>query len=125
MNRQFKSTDFNYTFKIIMIGDAGVGKTSIMYKYIQGIDHHNSGITLGVEFGSKTIDMNNEIVKVHIWDTSGQEKFRSITRSYYRSAAGCVVVYDITNERSFQNIKSWLNDHVAPSAQSRNLLSSN
>lgn len=110
MNRQFKSMDFNYTLKIILIGDAGVGKTSLLYTYVYDIDQYKAGITLGVEFGSKTIVINNDIVKVHIWDTSGQERFRSITRSYYRSAAGCIVVYDITDYVSFQNAKKWLNE---------------
>ena len=110
MQSQFKSMDFQYTFKIIIVGDAGVGKTSLMYKYIYGTEQHHSDITIGVEFGSNTIELKGEVVKVHIWDTSGQERFRSITRSYYRSAAGCVVVYDITNYKSFQNVKNWLND---------------
>lgn len=117
-----KSMEFNYVFKIVMIGDAGVGKTSLMYKYVYGNPPLTSEITLGVELGSKIIEMPgvDQKVKLHIWDTSGQEKFRSITRSYYRGAAGCVVMYDVTSRRSFYNVTRWLEDvrSLTPHSQS-------
>lgn len=107
-----QSMEFNYLFKLVMIGDAGVGKTSLMYNYVYGIVPKNTTITIGVELGSRVIEMtpNDQKVKLHIWDTSGQEKFHSITRSYYRGAAGCLVLYDVTSRTSFNHVVNWVND---------------
>jgi small GTP-binding protein len=93
-----------------MIGDAGVGKTTLLYKYLHGSVPHDTDMTIGVDFGSKMVDIEDAKVKLHIWDTSGQEKFRSITRSYYRCAAGGIVLYDITNRKSFENVRRWIED---------------
>lgn len=108
----FKSMEFNYVVKLVMIGDAGVGKTSLMYNYVYGSVPQETGITLGVELGSRVIDVgrDDQKVKLHIWDTSGQEKFRSITRSYYRGAAGCLVLYDVTSRASFNHVIDWVNE---------------
>lgn len=104
--------DFNYVFKVVMVGEAGVGKTSLMYNYVYGSPPAESRITIGVEVGSRIIEMSHDDqkVKLHIWDTSGQEKFRSITRSYYRGAAGCIVLYDVTRRSSFNRVLDWVND---------------
>jgi len=67
-------------------------------------------LTIGVEFGSRSIDLNGEQIKLQVWDTAGQEKFRSITRTYYRGAAGCFLVYDVTRRESFENLSLWLSD---------------
>lgn len=116
----FRSMEFNYTFKLIMIGDAGVGKTSLMYNYVYGAVPKEASITIGVELGARVIDIQGQSqrAKLHIWDTSGQEKFRSITRSYYRGAAGCLVLYDVTSRASFNHVREWLKDvrSVAPSS---------
>lgn len=89
---------FDYSFKFIFVGDTAVGKTSILSQFL---NHHfdtNHEITIGVEFGSKTIMVNRQNIKLQIWDTAGQEEFRSITRSYYRSSAAALVVYDVTRK---------------------------
>jgi small GTP-binding protein len=103
--------NYKYMFKIIMIGDAGVGKTTLMFRYLYEKFLYAVDTTIGVEFGSKITTVENVPVKLQLWDTSGQEKFRSITRCYYRGAAGCLLVYDITSWVSFSNILAWLSDY--------------
>lgn len=121
MLNSHKSMDFNYTFKLVMIGDAGVGKTSMMYNYVYGAPPKELKITIGVDFGCKVITIDDDQpVKLHIWDTSGQEKFRSITRTYYRGVAGCLVLYDVTSRKSFEHVAHWLRDvrDLSPNAHS-------
>lgn len=106
--------DFNYVFKLATVGDSGVGKTSIMYNFVHGAAPADTNITVGVEFGSRCLEVGPwpyaQNVKMQVWDTSGQEKFRSITRSYYRGVAGCLVVYDVTSRASFDHVQGWLNE---------------
>jgi len=99
-------------FKLVLLGDAAVGKSSLLVRLTDQRFLANPDPTLGVEFGSKLISIPDEdkIVKLQCWDTAGTESFRSITRSYYRGAAGCLLVYDVTNRKSFVNTKSWLAD---------------
>ncbi|KAL4068196.1 P-loop containing nucleoside triphosphate hydrolase protein [Scleroderma citrinum] len=106
------SITWHYVLKFIITGDAAVGKSSLL---VQLTDHRfltNPDPTLGVEFGSKLIEIpeQGKVIKLQCWDTAGSEKFRSITRSYYRGAAGCLLVYDVTNRASFLNARSWLAD---------------
>lgn len=101
---------YNYLFKIIVIGDTYVGKSCLTLRFINDEYRHSHESTIGVEFGTKTITIDDKKIKLQIWDTAGQEIFRSITRSYYRSSAGAILVFDLTNKISFQNIKRWLND---------------
>ena len=97
-------------FKIIVIGDSGVGKSCFLLQFTDGDfkDEHN--VTIGVEFGAKIIDIKGKSVKLQIWDTAGQESFRAITRTFYRNAEGVVLMYDITRSESFQNLKDWLGE---------------
>jgi len=103
---------WHYVFKFIITGDAAVGKSSLLTRLTDQRFLANPDPTLGVEFGSKliTIPEENKVVKLQCWDTAGQESFRSITRSYYRGAAGCLLVYDVTSRKSFENVRNWLAD---------------
>ncbi|CAK8672390.1 ras-related protein Rab-8A-like [Clavelina lepadiformis] len=99
---------YDYLFKLLLIGDSGVGKTCVLFRFSE--DHFNSTFisTIGIDFKIRTIDMDGKKVKLQIWDTAGQERFRTITTAYYRGAMGIMLVYDITNEKSFDNIKNWI-----------------
>jgi len=104
--------NWDYVLKFIICGDAGVGKSSLLVRLTDQRFLANTEPTLGVEFGSKliTIPEEGKTVKLQCWDTAGTESFRSITRSYYRGAAGCLLVYDVTNRTSFTDARSWLAD---------------
>jgi len=101
---------WHYVFKFVITGDAAVGKSSLLTQLTDQRFLANPDPTLGVEFGSKLITLpdDDKVVKLQCWDTAGQESFRSITRSYYRGAAGCLLVYDVTSRKSFLNARSWL-----------------
>lgn len=103
---------WHYVFKFIITGDAAVGKSSLLVRLTDQRFLANPDPTLGVEFGSKLIEIADEgkVVKLQCWDTAGTESFRSITRSYYRGAAGCLLVYDVTSRPSFEHLRSWLAD---------------
>jgi len=103
---------WHYVFKFVIVGDAGVGKSSLLIRLTDQRFQNNTDPTLGVEFGSKLITIAEEekVVKLQCWDTAGTEAFRSITRSYYRGAAGCLLVYDVTSRASFENCRTWLTD---------------
>lgn len=99
-----------YIFKFIIIGDMGVGKSCLMQRFTDDRFKTDLPHTIGVEFGTTIVDINNELVKLQIWDTAGQERFRSVTRGYYRGAAGALLVYDVTRRATFSHIGSWLAD---------------
>jgi len=101
---------YKHLFKYIIIGDTAVGKSCLLQQFTDNRFQPVHDLTIGVEFGSKTIMIEGNAVKLQIWDTAGQEKFRSITRSYYRGAAGCLLVYDITRRETFEHLPSWLED---------------
>ena len=102
--------NFNYLFKYIIIGDSAVGKSNILLRYVHDNFIEEFQSTIGVEFGAKNIQLNEKIYRIQIWDTAGQENFRSITRAYYKNSACACIVYDITQRNSFENIKSWIED---------------
>jgi small GTP-binding protein len=106
--------DFDYIFKYIVIGNSGVGKSCIVNRFISDEYTEELESTIGVEFGAKVVQLEgegrNHTVKLQIWDTAGQETFQSITRSYYRSAAGALLVYDITNKETLTSCENWLNE---------------
>ena len=105
-----KEVNFNYLLKYIIIGNSAVGKSCIMMKYLHGTFDDEFKTTIGVEFGSKNLSIKSNIYKIQIWDTAGQETFRSLTRSYYKNSVCALVVYDITNRNSFLDIKTWVDD---------------
>jgi len=101
-------TDYDYLLKILIIGNSGVGKSCLLVRFADDIYQENYIATIGVDFKIKTLDVDEKNVKLQIWDTAGQDRFRNITASYYRGAAGIAIVYDITDPESFFNINSWL-----------------
>ena len=102
--------NFEFLFKYIIIGDSGVGKSCILLRFVEDTFNPNLENTIGVEFGAKQVEVGGKQIKLQIWDTAGQEAFQSITRSYYRSSAGALLVYDVTNKDSFENIANWLDE---------------
>lgn len=110
-NQGFTPTeDFDLLFKMIIIGDSGVGKTNILSRYTKDQFSNDFRSTVGVEFGAKKVEMFGIKVKNQIWDTAGQERYKSITNAYYKGAKGALVVYDITQKESFLNVKKWINE---------------
>lgn len=101
---------YSYLFKYIIIGDTGVGKSCLLLQFTDKRFRHDHDLTIGVEFGSRMIRIEEKDIKLQIWDTAGQESFRSITRSYYRGAAGALLVYDITRRDTFTHLSNWLQD---------------
>lgn len=100
-----------YLFKFVIIGDPNVGKSCLLLKYIHKRFRNEHDTTIGVEFGVKTIELNDKsIIKLQIWDTAGQEYFKSITRAYYKGSIGALLVYDISNRNSFNHIVNWINE---------------
>lgn len=101
---------YSYLFKYIIIGDTGVGKSCLLLQFTDKRFRHDHDLTIGVEFGSRMLRLDDKDIKLQIWDTAGQESFRSITRSYYRGAAGALLVYDITRRDTFSHLSAWLKD---------------
>ena len=104
------SQEYDFLMKLILVGDSGVGKTNILSKYLKNDFDPDSKATVGVEFGTKNIEIDNKRIKVQIWDTAGQERYKSITSTYYKGAKGAFIVYDITRKSTFDNIDKWIGD---------------
>lgn len=102
--------DYKYLFKIVLVGEAGVGKTCLVRRFTQGLFPPGQAATIGVDFMIKTVEIEGEKIKLQIWDTAGQEKFRSITQSYYRAAHGLILVYDVCSQNTFDALPQWLTD---------------
>ena len=103
----YKMNDYDELYKIVLIGDSGVGKTNLLSRFIHEEFTLESKSTIGVEFATRSIFINNKCIKVQIWDTAGQERFKAITSAYYRGAHGVLLVYDITKRQSFFNTDKW------------------
>ena len=93
--------------KIVVIGDSGVGKTSLLQQYLNGSMNSQTKPTIGADFSKKTIEIDGQDVTLQIWDTAGQERFQSLGYAFYRGADCCALVYDITNANSFENLNKW------------------
>ena len=104
------AVNFDYLFKYIIIGDAAVGKSNLLLRYAHGQFKPEYQLTIGVEFGAKNVEIRNKTYRIQIWDTAGQENFRSITRAYYKNSACALVVYDISSRDSFNNVSTWIED---------------
>ncbi len=102
--------DYEQLYKIIIIGDSGVGKSNILGRYLHDEFKEDTKSTVGVEFGSKKMQIESATIKLQIWDTAGQERYRSITSAYYKGAKGAFIVYDITRKNTFDNIDKWISD---------------
>eukprot|EP01105_Mastigella_eilhardi_P004137 TRINITY_DN1548_c0_g1_i2.p1 TRINITY_DN1548_c0_g1~~TRINITY_DN1548_c0_g1_i2.p1 ORF type:complete len:209 (+),score=67.11 TRINITY_DN1548_c0_g1_i2:83-709(+) len=103
-------TDYDHLFKILLIGDSGVGKSSILLRFSDDSFEEDMPCTIGVDFKIKYVDHNGKCINMTIWDTAGQEKFRSLTSSYYRGTHGICLVYDVSKRESFAHLNQWLNE---------------
>lgn len=101
---------YDHLFKLLLVGDSGVGKTSLLIRFTQGEFNDDTRNTVGVDLKVKFVNHRNERLKLTIWDTAGQERFRTLTSSYYRGAHGIILVYDVTSRSSFENLKEWLSE---------------
>jgi small GTP-binding protein len=98
------------TFKIVALGSSGVGKSSIIQRLVSGSFNESRSITCGADFFTHPINTGGDTFKLQIWDTAGQERFRAISKAYFRCAAGAILVFDITDHKSFEDLQGWLND---------------
>lgn len=98
------------TIKLLIIGESGVGKSSLMLRFTDDDFDNEQALTIGVDFKTKIINIDDVNIKLAIWDTAGQERFRTLTPSYYRDAQGAILVYDVTKRSTFQKLDSWLNE---------------
>jgi small GTP-binding protein len=106
-----KDDDFNLLYKVVIIGESGVGKTNIISRFISNEFSSENKSTIGVEFAHGEVKVEEGLnIKVQIWDTAGQERFRAITRGYYRGAVGALIVFDVTKTHTFQAVEKWLNE---------------
>jgi len=110
--------DYDHLFKFVLIGDSGVGKSSLLFRFAEDSFTESYTSTIGVDFLFRKVDIDGKMVKVQIWDTAGQERYRTITSAYYRGAHGIIMVYDVTQKTSFEHIEDWLREvtqHASPS----------
>ncbi|URE26491.1 ras-related protein [Musa troglodytarum] len=102
--------DYDYLFKVVLIGDSGVGKSNLLSRFTRNEFSLESKSTIGVEFATRSIRVEDKVVKAQIWDTAGQERYRAITSAYYRGAVGALLVYDVTRHITFENVERWLKE---------------
>lgn len=100
----------DYVFKVVVIGDSAVGKTQILSRFAKNEFCFDSKSTIGVEFQTRTVNINGKVIKAQIWDTAGQERYRAVTSAYYRGALGAMLVYDITKRQSFDHVARWVEE---------------
>ena len=105
-----KDDEYDYLFKIVLIGDSGVGKSNLLSRFTRNEFDLESRTTIGVEFATRSIPVENKTVKAQIWDTAGQERFRAITNAYYRGAVGALLVYDIAKHMTYESVERWLKE---------------
>ncbi|KAA0710091.1 Ras-related protein [Triplophysa tibetana] len=108
---------YNFVFKVVLIGESGVGKSNLLSRFTKNEFNHDSRTTIGVEFSTRSIQVDNVTIKAQIWDTAGLERYRAITSAYYRGAVGALLVYDITKQLTYESVERWLKelyDHADP-----------
>ncbi|KAL1560350.1 Ras-related protein ric2 [Salvia divinorum] len=109
--------DYDYLFKVVLIGDSGVGKSNLLSRFTRNEFSLESKSTIGVEFATRSLTVDAKVIKAQIWDTAGQERYRAITSAYYRGAVGALLVYDVTRHSTFESVERWLRelrDHTDP-----------
>jgi len=107
--KKAKMQNYDYLFKLLIIGDSGVGKTCLLSSYTEeNFDNNNYLTTIGIDLSVKLLTCLDRFIKLQIWDTAGQERFRTITNNYYHGADGVIIVYDVTERNTFENVKMWL-----------------
>ncbi len=104
------NSEYDHLFKLVIIGDTSVGKSCLLVRFADHSYSESYISTIGVDFKIRTIELDGKVIKLQIWDTAGQDRFRTITSTYYRGAHGIIVVYDITVLDSFNNVKVWLTE---------------
>ncbi|TFY82679.1 hypothetical protein EWM64_g1333 [Hericium alpestre] len=103
-------SNFDYLFKVVLIGDSGVGKSNLLSRFTRNEFNIETKSTIGVEFATRTISVDGKTLKAQIWDTAGQERYRAITAAYYRGAVGALLVYDIAKHATYVNVTRWLKE---------------
>ncbi|KZS98816.1 ras-domain-containing protein [Sistotremastrum niveocremeum HHB9708] len=104
------NSNYDYLFKVVLIGDSGVGKSNLLSRFTRNEFNLDSKSTIGVEFATRSINVDGKTLKAQIWDTAGQERYRAITAAYYRGAVGALLVYDISKQATFANVTRWLKE---------------
>ncbi|XP_020582301.1 ras-related protein RGP1-like [Phalaenopsis equestris] len=104
------SQKVDYVFKVVLIGDSAVGKSQLLARFARNEFTLDSKATIGVEFQTRTLNIDNKNIKAQIWDTAGQERYRAVTSAYYRGAVGAMLVYDMTKRQSFDHVARWLEE---------------
>jgi len=107
-NNRARTKDYDHLIKLLLIGDSGVGKSCLLLRFSDDSFTTSFITTIGIDFKIRTIEQEGKRLKLQIWDTAGQERFRTITTAYYRGAMGILLVYDVTDEQSFNNIRNWI-----------------
>ncbi|CDO54149.1 similar to Saccharomyces cerevisiae YER031C YPT31 Rab family GTPase [Geotrichum candidum] len=102
--------EYDFLFKVVLIGDSGVGKSNILGRFTRNEFNLDSKSTIGVEFATRTVNVDDKTIKAQIWDTAGQERYRAITSAYYRGAVGALLMYDISKGDSYENVSRWLTE---------------
>ncbi|KAG3277367.1 RAB19, member RAS oncogene family [Ictidomys tridecemlineatus] len=102
--------NFDYLFKVILIGDSNVGKTCVVQHFKSGVYTETQQNTIGVDFTVRSLEIDGKKVKMQVWDTAGQERFRTITQSYYRSAHAAIIAYDLTRPSTFESVPHWIHE---------------
>ncbi|CAO3660810.1 unnamed protein product [Umbelopsis ramanniana] len=105
-----RDDEYDYLFKVVLIGDSGVGKTNLLSRFTRNEFNLESKSTIGVEFATRSIQVDSKTIKAQIWDTAGQERYRAITSAYYRGAVGALLVYDIAKHATYENVTRWLKE---------------
>lgn len=105
-----QNAEYNHLFKLLLIGDCGVGKSSLLNRFADDTYSECYVSTIGVDFKVKTVHIDEKIIKLQIWDTAGQERFRTIAANFYRGAHGIIVVYDVTDKESFLHARNWVDE---------------
>uniref|UniRef100_A0A3B5A4J7 Ras-related protein Rab-25 n=1 Tax=Stegastes partitus TaxID=144197 RepID=A0A3B5A4J7_9TELE len=105
-----RDDEYDFLFKVVLIGDSGVGKSNLLSRFTRNEFNLESKSTIGVEFATRSIQVDGKTIKAQIWDTAGQERYRAITSAYYRGAVGALLVYDIAKHLTYENVERWLKE---------------